>query len=231
MITALIGYNGVVGSVLNKNLNFDYVFNSHNISEIGNLNLDLVYCAAPYGHRLFANKDPLSDINNINILINNLNKAKIKNLILISTVDTICQTTAYATNRLYLENCIKNNFKHKIVRLPTLIDLSIKKNICYDLKNNQFINEIKLHDILQWYPLKNLSFDLEKIKNVNVSEINFVSEPIVNEEIVDCYFPNLKAEMQLQKENSYNLKYLNNNFLYKKDEIFKYMDLYFNEIQ
>ena len=60
----------------------------------------------------------------------------------------------YGYNRYQFEEFVKNNFnKYHIIRLPMLFGKGLKKNILYDLLNDQYGN-INGASVLQWYSVK-----------------------------------------------------------------------------
>ena len=62
----IIGYTGLIGKILFKELNYErkfllYKYNSKNIEKIGNKNFDKIYCAGLPAEKWKANKFPLKD--------------------------------------------------------------------------------------------------------------------------------------------------------------------------
>lgn len=199
---ALIG-TGVIGSVLRQLIVFDHIFNSQNIDTINDYKFDVVYCAAPCSNRLLANKNAESDLDNIKKLSKILIDSCAQ-IVLISTVDVVVKTSPYAVNRKFLEEQVKTTPNFKIIRLPLLIDSSIKKNILYDIKHNQYIESINALDVCQWYPLKNIANDLLSLKDNTIT--NFVSEPIVNRKIIELFSPEKLAIVKNKNENTYDIQ-------------------------
>lgn len=189
----IIGSNGLVGSYLKNLVEYDHEFNSNNIQDIKDINFDRIYISAPTGNRPTVNADPTADLENIHWLIDCLQTASIKTIILIGTVDSVIRNhLPYGSNRLYLENQIKHLYEDTyILRLSSLIHKNITKNMLYDLKHTQYLNKINVESSLQWYDLNNLITDIEFSLDNNLRERNLVSEPIYNKEIVDKFFPKL----------------------------------------
>lgn len=234
-VIGVIGHTGLIGSYINSKVNTDYVFNSTNIDSLFLNNFSVVYCAAPSGNRLDANLNSGNDLSNVNSIIKNLNKTTIDHLVLISTVDTIhYPDTAYGKNRLILEEFVKQKFSnYSIIRLPTLIDKKISKNLLFDLKHRKYLSSINLLQTCHWYYLPNLYSDISLVVSNNINEINLVSEPILNEEVVDYFFPDLeKVDSNFKEVKSYNLTcehaFLFNGIRYRdsKEQIFEYMKQY-----
>jgi hypothetical protein len=192
MNTALIGSNGTIGSSILHNMSFTYVYNSDNINEMKLHKFDLVVIAAPSGNRLSVNKDPDTDLRNIDLIIDCILHAEIDCLILISTVDTVAYPdTVYGSHRLKLENFVKKHNKHHILRLSTLVGKNIKKNVLFDLKNKLFTDKIDATAVIQWCPLDTLHNEIAYVIDNNINELNLVSEPIVNQDIIQEFFPGI----------------------------------------
>lgn len=150
MKRALIGYTGFVGSNLDRQIKFDYKFNSKNISDLVGLEIDELYCAGVSAVKWFANQNPQIDEEKIEELKNIIKQAKIKKFILISTIDIydsfgdVNESTipnkdkqdTYGKNRYLLEEWVKQNYDDcLILRLPALFGKGLKKNFIYDLFN------------------------------------------------------------------------------------------------
>ena len=231
-VIGVIGATGLIGKHLSNHINPDASYTSKNIETLSNNKFNVLYCAAPSGNRLDANINPKNDFDTIGVLTSQLLKVKTNQFVLISTVDTLhSPTTAYGGNRLILENFVKQNFSNNIViRLPTLIDQAIKKNILFDLKNKKYLDSINLLQQCQWYPLTLLCQDIQQIVSNNITDVNLVSEPIVNQEIIDKLFTDFeKVPSNFKKSDPYNLicncaKLFNNdNYRLTKEQIFEYM--------
>lgn len=189
-MNALIGSTGVIGKKLLLSTHVDKEFNSTNIEEIINCTFDIVYCAAPSGNRLHANQYPDNDNSSVDQLINCLSTVTANTFVLISTVDTVhSPESVYGSNRKKLENFVKHKFSTAhIIRLCTLIDKTITKNMLYDLSNGTYISSINVDHVVQWYPLDRLSNDIAIVIKNNIGDINLVSEPIANKDIINMFF-------------------------------------------
>lgn len=226
MKTLLIGSTGLIGTILQQQRQFDYAVHRLNIGSIVDQQFDFVVCAAPSSNRLLAQQNPMSDLNNIELLCQILSRTQIGRLVLISSCDTqVKPESVYGANRFVLENFIRNNFKqHTIIRLPALIHRNIKKNVLYDLKHQIFLDKINLHVYNQWYPLVDLSRCIDDAVRQNITEINLCSEPIGNWEIVNKFAPELASIITLnQIDKSYDLK----PYSYNREQIFQFMKEYF----
>lgn len=149
-----------------------------------------VYCAAPTGNRFWANQNPELDFEKIKNIINQLTHVSAARFVLISTVDTIHSPDSYyGKHRKFLESFVSQQFQtHHIIRLCSLIGPEIKKNILYDIKNcNQFAKEINGSAVNQWYLLSRLPTDIRITIDNNIKEINLVSEPIANKDLLENF--------------------------------------------
>jgi hypothetical protein len=228
-VLALIGQTGLIGGVLKSSIVFDAEYNSSNIVDIRGRHFDTVYCAAPSGNRLLANKYPDRDQDNIDFLIENLKTITVDRFILISSVDVIqAPESVYGKNRGKLEQFVKNYFtNHHVIRLCTLIHTDIKKNVLYDLKHSLYLDKINGQEVRQYYPLEQLANDINIIITHDIQDINLVSEPVKDQMIVDHFFPHVCT--QCNPCNPYNLscgKSPFDHYILTKNQIFNYIEKY-----
>jgi nucleoside-diphosphate-sugar epimerase len=200
---ALIGYTGFVGKTLLRQLEFNELYRSSNISEMKNRSYDIVVCAGAPAVKWLANKEPDKDSSNIDSLIEVLKTIDAKKIILISTVDVFknpyCVSEnsklekndlhPYGLNRRKLEEFVEENFNdYLIVRLPGLVGPGLKKNIIYDFLNDNNIAAIDSRSIFQFYPMVNLWRDIEIAIENSLNIVHLTSEPISTAEIADKVF-------------------------------------------
>ena len=205
---AIIGHTGFVGSNIIEKMSFDYKYNSENINEISNYEYELVVCSGIPSLKWYANKHPKEDWENINQLINYLRDVKCNNFVLISTIDVHEKTHnnpnnikcdenhhPYGYNRYRAEIEIEKIFGDKliIIRLPSVFGNNLKKNVLYDLINNNLRGKINLCDKYQWYDVRCLGNDIDFVLRRNIMEINLFSAPVMMKEIVDEFFPNMDS--------------------------------------
>tara|TARA_X000001036_G_scaffold368386_1_gene354008 strand:- start:97 stop:918 length:822 start_codon:yes stop_codon:yes gene_type:complete len=201
--TGLIGHTGFVGSNLKLLNNFLKCYNSENINDAYKEHFDLLILAGLSGTKFLINKDPREDLKNIENQKNILKSIKANHIVFISTIDIYsdkigvdenCKTELssldhYGLNRLEFEGFIVDNFKkHYIIRLPMLFGKGLKKNILFDLLNNQFLEKINIYSVLQWYDLTNLWKDIKIIIKENIKLINLISEPVTMQDIIRNHF-------------------------------------------
>ena len=198
MKTALIGFSGFVGSTLLKQHSFDELYRSNNIQDILGKKFDMAICAAAPAQKWIANRDPEADKKTIEALVHHLNAIECRKFILISTVDVFKKpvevtekTTvdeeglhAYGLHRRHLEKFVQSRFsEHLIVRLPGLVGPGLRKNIIYDLRNNNNLHAIDSRHIFQFYPMVNLWSDIEIALAAELKLIHLTAAPVSAEEV------------------------------------------------
>jgi hypothetical protein len=131
--------------------------------------------------------------------------------------------------RIIFENELRklSGDKLSIIRLSGLFGPFLKKNLLFDIKNNNndMLSKINFESQLQWYNLKNLKNDI--LKNLNKKILNLVNEPIKNKEIFEFSSLNLKNNLEITR-SVYNIKtyHHNDGFFNKKEEVLKEIDDY-----
>jgi len=187
----LIGSRGLFGNEICKFYTPEQVYNSDNIHELTQEQFDTVICAAPGANRRIAQHNPQADSDSVDRIIAALSAQRIQRLVLIGTIDSVVYpNTAYGRNRLRLETFVKQEFEHYyVLRFGNIVDASIKKNVLFDLKHNQFLDSINLNSFTQWYPLERLQTDIEHALLYSSYEQTLVSAPIQVKEIVERFFP------------------------------------------
>lgn len=202
MKKALIGYTGFVGRNIADQYEFDDLYNSKNIADIEGKEYDLVVSAANRAEMWRINQEPEIDRAEIEAFIDRLKNVKIKKLVLISTVgvyknpnganeDTPIETDGllpYGVNRYYLEQFCRDNFDTVIVRLPGLFGEGLKKNVIYDLLNDNNVDRIHKDGAYQYYNLANIWKDITVAFDNNISLVNFATPPVSTEEVArECF--------------------------------------------
>jgi nucleoside-diphosphate-sugar epimerase len=241
---AIIGHTGFVGSNLVNQIKFDHFYNSTNIYSINNFEYDEIFCAAPTAVKWKANKDQVNDLEKVFNLIKALDKVKTKKFFLFSTVDVygelpffnedhvidIKEIHPYGRNRYILETYIKNMFDAHIIRLPALFGNNLKKNIIFDLLNNNMVNNICLESSFQWLFLDRLKNILDFINTNNIKLFNCATEPVSNKQIVDLYFSKYKDTNFSNKSLKYNFstKYFDTGYYLNSEEVLKDLGIFLN---
>jgi hypothetical protein len=176
----LVGNTGLIGTTISEYEKFDLYFNSKNIHTFVNLvkNGDELFLSCLPAEKWLVNKNIQQDINNINNIINILSIYSYSKIILISTIDVYSQSPLgsnedtkplikelnYGNNRYLFELLVRDILKYeqlKIFRLPALFNRHIKKNILYDLINDNNVSQINYNSTFQWYNLNMLSNDMK----------------------------------------------------------------------
>lgn len=193
MTDAIIGFNGFVGSTLIKQHSFKSLYRSTNIHDIYHQVFDIVVCAGAPAQKWIANREPSEDKSNIDSLISHLRTVKCNKFILISTVDVFKEPIGvdelskveevglhpYGLHRRQLEKLVEQQFpNHLIVRLPGLVGPGLRKNVIYDFLNNNNLDAIESRGIFQFYPMVNLSYDIQIALKENLSLVHLTAEPI-----------------------------------------------------
>lgn len=225
----LIGNTGLIGTTLKDEIKFDFEFNSKNLHELINLNIDpnttdLYLCCLP-ATKWLINQDPSKDFHNIMGIINILSKKEYNNIILYSTIDVYQNAPLYSdesyipkidnlnygNNRYIFEQLVEKTLKYNnlsILRLPALFGKHIKKNVLFDLLNNNQIEKINYNSKYQWYNLNNLAKDTYNcIKATNkILIINLFPEPIETSEILKLFKLNKSNVDTKSKEIIYDYR-------------------------
>lgn len=244
---ALIGYTGFVGSNLLKQKKFDNLYNSENIKHIPGEEFDLVVCAAAPAVKWYADRHPQEDFKVIKRIMDSLDKINTNQFVLISTIDVYPKAfevnedsiidlkshLPYGKHRRKLELFANEKFDATIIRLPGIFGDGIKKNLIYDLLNNnqEYLNHRE--SILQFYNLDNIWADISKVLKNDIKLINLGTEPITITEIarecfgIDYKGDNTKLPLRYDMQTKYGALWKRNiPYLYPKSEILKDLKLF-----
>ena len=221
MVNAIVGYTGFVGSNLLQYYNFDEFYNSKNFEDARGKHFDLLFFSGVPAVKWYANKYPDEDADNLSKIKDVLGTISAKRIILISTIDvydninnnsnesTVINYTdnhTYGKNRYIFEEYVKNHFeKYHIVRLPGLFGKGLKKNIIYDLINDNQVDNISLDTSFQWYYLDWLKNDIDVVLKNDLRVCNFFTEPISTRDIVSEF------ERVYKDNTTFKIDYLGKN--------------------
>jgi hypothetical protein len=193
MKNCLIGYSGFVGGTLLKQVRFDALYRSNTIHQIENQAFDVVVCAGASAQKWMANRDPVADRNGIDRLISHLETVTCRTFILISTVDVFQNPVAideaspvdetnlhpYGLHRRLLEKFVQQKFNNSlVVRLPGLVGPGLRKNVIFDLLNDNNIHNMDSRSIYQFYPMVNLWFDIQTALTASLPLLHLAAEPV-----------------------------------------------------
>jgi len=205
-LSRLLAEHGVTTNILNSSSEkVDY----RNICE------QVVFIAAPQALKWWANLNPAEDRKHIDKLIENLGCIQNSKVVLFSTIDVLkksissSETTnefeeieAYGLNRRRLElSCTELFTDLHIIRLPALVGAGLKKNVFFDLVNQNQLEKIDLRSTYQWYVLDHLINDIQKVLKNDLNVVNLVSEPLPTFELVEKVFPELLQALQKTSNN------------------------------
>lgn len=236
--TILVGSTGLVGKTLRENVEFDHIFSSQNISQFQETVEDdgEIYLSCLPAAKWLVNQDLPKDINNINNLIRILSTKRYSRVVLISTIDVYNQSPlgstedympnignlSYGNNRYLFEMFVRSFLRTddlKIFRLPALFNRHIKKNVIFDLLNNNNVKNINPNSAYQWYNLDQLASDIDdyiflfKEKTL----FNLFPEPVETSEIVSMFNYQIDAA-QPRIQYDYKTRYTSSGYIKNKKQ-------------
>lgn len=237
----LVGNTGLVGKSLSDGIKFDINFNTSNISDFEhcNLNKSELYLSCLPASKWLVNKNIKLDIENINYLIKIFSNFEYSKIFLISTIDVYSHSPLksnedysinfpelnYGTNRLLFEKLVSQILKYddiKIFRLPALYNKNIKKNILYDLINNNNVENINANSSYQWYNLDNICKDIDMYTKKHPEEkiFNFFTEPLETFNILN-FFPHQINKVKNEKRINYDFttKFSKTGYISNKEDV------------
>lgn len=203
MNSALIGYSGYVGSTLLRQTSFSSRYRSTNIGEVDGQIFDTVVCAGAPAQKWLANRDPETDRCRIDGLIAHLKTIRCSCFVLISTVDVFASPMgvdessipqedglqAYGLNRLRLEKAVSEQFEHHlIVRLPGLVGPGLRKNVIFDLLNDNQVAALDGRSVFQFYPMVNLWADVQIALAAGLTLVHLTAEPVSVSDVAELGF-------------------------------------------
>ncbi len=204
MKTALIGYTGFVGATLNQEIQPSHRYRSTNIDEIRGQEFDHVICAGVQAMKWWANLHPEEDMAGIQRLLDALSEVKAQRFTLISSIDVYPTPRdvdenslinkeghhPYGLHRLLVEEWVREQFANvAVLRLPGLFGPGLKKNVIYDMMNDNGLEKVHPDGVFQYYDTRQLSADIDKVWQAEIALLNVSAEPIATSEIRDQFFP------------------------------------------
>lgn len=199
----VIGSTGFVGSNLMNQVGPADGYNSKNIEDIAGREYDILFCAGARAEMWRINQDPEPDRANNQRLMDNMASAKVKHLVLISTVgvypnpivgvdeDSVIDESKlppYGVHHLELERFCQANFDTTVVRLPGLFGEGIKKNIVFDFMHDNNLDQIHADSVYQFYYLGRLWADIQAVMAAKLPLVNFATEPVSVAEVAQAAF-------------------------------------------
>lgn len=242
MTSALFGYTGFVGGNLAREHGFDHLYNSSNAGSSAGEHFDLVVFAAAKAEKWRINQEPDADLAHIEQLEGLLEGFSTERLVLISTVDVyrdpvgVDETTvvdleglhAYGAHRYRLEQSARDLHPGAVVlRLPGLFGPGLKKNVIFDLQNNNNVDRIHRAGSFQYYNLAHLWNDVETAVAAELPLVNLASEPVRTDEIArEAFGMEFTNEPEGVVPGSYDMRSIHasvfgsdSNYAYSKTQI------------
>ncbi len=225
MRTALIGYTGFVGSNILAAQPFDDLYNSSNIGDIAGRDYDLVVSAGNRADSHRINTHGAEDRREIDGLVDLILQARIRKLVLISTVCVYPAggapdestpldedgLTPYGANRLHQERRLAASVDTTIVRLPQLYGNGLKKGVVYDLLNDYRVEYIRPQTEFQHYDVRRLWRDISTALDASLESFNVATPPIANADLAREIFGRDIAEQEpLTPESPFAQMYTRN---------------------
>ena len=225
--SALIGATGFVGGNLVSQLHFDELYHSRNIHEIRGHELELLVCAGVTAVKWWANKNAAEDLARIDSLLADLATVKARRVVVLSTIDVYptpaagptededCRrvpTHAYGTNRLYFEERMRKLFDPvTVIRIAGVFGQGLKKNVIFDLLNDNCLDAINPASEFQYYNVANLWRDIQLVEKAGLPLVNFVTEPVRTGDIIDRFFPGKEVGANKAPQGRYDVRTLHAN--------------------
>jgi dTDP-4-dehydrorhamnose reductase len=221
MAEALVGYTGFVGSNLLRQHAFDRLYNSRDIQDIHGQSFSLLVWSGTRAEKWRANQNPEADKTHVDELIEHLRRVSTDVAVLISTVDvypdprgfdertdvSLLGNHPYGYNRARLEAFFREHFsKHLIVRLPALYGQGLKKNIVFDLLNDNETHKIDSRGVFQFYNVDWIWADIQRCLKEGLYCVNFTTEPVAVEEVTRFAFGRSFKNEILLKFAEYDFK-------------------------
>jgi nucleoside-diphosphate-sugar epimerase len=94
----------------------------------------------------------------------------------------------YGANRYYLETVCSDMFDTTVIRLPGLFGAGLKKNVIFDLLNDNNVEKIHAAGVYQYYDLGNIWKDINVALVNNLEVVNFATEPVATKEVAKYAF-------------------------------------------
>lgn len=248
----LVGHTGLVGETLKSQADFDFFYNSKNIDTFGESfpdGCDLYLTCLP-STKWMINQSLSSralDYNNCLNIVDILSKRKYNKIVVISTIDVYLGSEfgcnedhqiqtgkiGYGENRLIFEKLIKKELQYeslKIYRLPALFGKGLKKNILFDILNNNNLDSINKNSYYQWYSLDRLWSDINLYEEKDGSVINLFTEPVFTKDIIDNYFDESIGFMSdLPITYNYKTKFFDTGYIDTAENVLKDILRFINE--
>ena len=247
----LVGNTGLIGKTLmESHLKFDFTFNSSNINLFDGVveDGDELYLSCLPASKWLVNQDLPKDMENINNLIEVLQSKSYSRIVLFSTIDVYnaaplgtdetyavtSQIHGYGRNRYIFEMFVETFLTYKdlkVFRLPALYGKHIKKNVLFDLLNDNNVDSINLNSAYQWYNLENLAEDVEYYCGAYPKEkvINLFPEPVETTEVLKLFPKYSLTKFTDRVEYNYKTKFGKTGYAETKQDSLESIKDFINE--
>lgn len=231
----LIGHSGLLGKTLQDSCQFDLLYNSKNIHEFRDAPEDCdAYLSCLPATKWLINKDPNKDMELALNLIELFKTKRFKTIVLFSTIDVYCDSPTevdesfdpicnglnYGSNRYRFEQMVANELSYdrlKILRLPALFGKHIKKNVLFDLLNNNQTENINLNSRFQWYDLQNLMIDVNACLQKEQVVFNLFPEPVETADIANLFPQYHLTNFGKRIDYNYKTRYSDSGYILSKE--------------
>lgn len=219
--SCLIGYSGFVGSALRRQTTFDLGFNSRSFRDMAGQSFGQVVCCGVSAVKWQANLEPEADRAAIQALGQVLRTVEAESFVLISTVDVHpvprrvdedadCRTQpnhAYGRHRLEFEEIVRARFPHALIlRLPGLFGPGLRKNVLFDLLNQNRLEAVDADSRFQWYDITRLNADIALAQSAGLQMAQLAVEPVRTGDIAAMVFPELTVRPGTTPPVSYDVR-------------------------
>ncbi len=222
-MNCIVGYSGLIGKTICRDIKFDNYINSANLNSIHGGKFDTLFLCCLPAEKWRANLDPESDLTNVLKIQRALRTVSANRIVLISTIDVYADVSnadensstftnePYGKNRWLFEQFTTDSWAHShVIRLPGLFGKGLKKNYIYDLANKNRLEMINLNTQFQWYPLSELVTHLKVILAQKPGIYNLVTEPIKTSDLVCQLFPEIYNDLKSKEPTfKYNVRTIN----------------------
>jgi nucleoside-diphosphate-sugar epimerase len=243
----LVGNTGLIGTTLKDSLVFDREYNRRNFERFYS-EMDDVYLSCLPATKWLINQNPIEDYYNMMSIFNILKQFSYRKIVLFSTIDVYSHSPlksnekilpnygelCYGSNRLIFESLIKTLECESltILRLPGVYGKHIKKNVIYDLLNNNQVEKININSSYQWYDLSSLVDDVNKYQD---GTYNLFPEPLDTADLLEIFNSNPRDMNVSSEKTLYDFQtiYDSTGYIYSKErtveKLKKFISEYFNK--